>query len=299
MNTATRPETWTIEDSKLSGTISRATARGHRRRHHSARVATTPTTAWSTTSSRGGSVSATTVARKANPIASVTATTATSADRARSTLDVERRATTGIGVMAVAMIAMVRRSHGPEHGQRSMFSASGIDRGRCGLAPRPSPVGGVGRHDRRITEITVRPPPDDVVFIAVVGVVLGAGLGALVHVTDVPVPFDRGVFRVARVVSPSAFVAVVAGIAVGAALAARVVHTMGAVTVGADAVVLRRGGVCHTVARSAIARVVLDGRRLSLRSASGDELAASKVDVDRAALADAFRVHGYPWSESP
>ena len=61
---------------------------------------------------------------------------------------------------------------------------------------------------------------------------------------------------------------------------------------------LRRGRHCHTVARATIDRVVLDGRRLSLRGSSGDELVGSTVEVDRAALAEAFRAHGYRWSES-
>ena len=39
LNTATKPAICTIADRKLNGTISRATASGHRRRHHNASVA--------------------------------------------------------------------------------------------------------------------------------------------------------------------------------------------------------------------------------------------------------------------
>ena len=134
-------------------------------------------------------------------------------------------------------------------------------------------------------------------FVVVLGVLIGAAMGVLAQVSEVPVPFDRGVFRLIRAVSGSLFASMLAGAMLGTALAAKVVHAMGTVTVGAGCVVLRRGRHSRTVDRAAIAEAVLEGDRLSLRDQFGRDLITSTIDVDGRALAEAFRIHGYPWSE--
>ncbi|KZB84991.1 YqeB family protein [Amycolatopsis regifaucium] len=45
--------------------------------------------------------------------------------------------------------------------------------------------------------------------------------------------------------------------------------------------------------------VFLDGKELVLLAADGRELVREKADVDRQAVATAFREYGYPWQDEP
>lgn len=61
---------------------------------------------------------------------------------------------------------------------------------------------------------------------------------------------------------------------------------------------LEQNGRRRTIPRRDIAAVFLDGKQLVILGTSGHELARMSGADTPEALADAFRAHGYPWSDS-
>ncbi|GAA1683578.1 hypothetical protein GCM10009830_33530 [Glycomyces endophyticus] len=83
------------------------------------------------------------------------------------------------------------------------------------------------------------------------------------------------------------------GLVAGLVLALWVVSEMLAVTVGRDAVGLKRGDLDETVPRADIAAVFVEDKRLVVLGHRRQELAQVPFDLDREALAAALRRHGY------
>ena len=112
-------------------------------------------------------------------------------------------------------------------------------------------------------------------------------------------PF-RGIFRLLDrwASTPVTVATVVAGAAVGLAFAYAGHREKVTVTVDRGGVELHRDGRTERVDRAAVAAVFGDGKHLVLQDAGGDELARETSDLAPAALAAAFREHGYPWRDA-
>ena len=112
-------------------------------------------------------------------------------------------------------------------------------------------------------------------------------------------PF-RGVFRLLDRYEggPATVAAILVGAAVGLAFAYAGHRDKVTVTVSGSAVELLRAGHTQRVDRDAVAAAFADGKQLVLQDAAGAELAREKSDLEPAALAAAFRAHGYPWRDA-
>lgn len=112
-------------------------------------------------------------------------------------------------------------------------------------------------------------------------------------------PF-RGVFRLLDryAGAPVTVGAVAAGAVVGLGFAYAGHRDKLTVTVDGGGVDLRRDGRDRRVDRAAVAAAFADGKHLVLQDAGDGELAREKSDLPPAALAAAFRAHGYPWRDA-
>jgi hypothetical protein len=112
-------------------------------------------------------------------------------------------------------------------------------------------------------------------------------------------PF-RGVFRLIDryAGAPVTVATIVAGAGIGLAFAYAGHREKVTVTVSGSHVELLRDGRTHRVDRGEVAAAFADGKQLVLQDAAGAELVREKSDLEPAALAAAFRAHGYPWRDA-
>jgi hypothetical protein len=133
---------------------------------------------------------------------------------------------------------------------------------------------------------------------------LGAGAGWLLKVlvgwiARLPwAPFEGPLKLIASLPEPQVTIGALAiGALAGAALALIATLERLTVTVSDDRVTMVRGdGRRREVERAAVTSVFVDGKRLVLLGAVGEEVAGESSDLDVGRLAAAFRAHGYPWS---
>ncbi|MEU9504776.1 hypothetical protein AB0D32_00645 [Micromonospora sp. NPDC048170] len=133
---------------------------------------------------------------------------------------------------------------------------------------------------------------------------LGAGAGWLLAagagwIAGLPWAPAQGLFElVAGLPDPQAGIG---GLAVGA-LGGLLVAGVGtaerlAVTVGTERVRLRRDRADRQVERRPVRAVFVDGKDLVLLGAGDEELVRERSDLAVDRLRDAFRAHGWPWTE--
>lgn len=94
---------------------------------------------------------------------------------------------------------------------------------------------------------------------------------------------------------PATLVAAGAGVVAGLLLAAVAAYERLTVTVARDRVTLTRGDTSTVVARERLWGAFADGKYLVIVDRDGGEPAREKHDLSSAALAAAFRGHGYAW----
>ncbi|MER7416581.1 hypothetical protein ABT346_07300 [Micromonospora peucetia] len=134
--------------------------------------------------------------------------------------------------------------------------------------------------------------------------VLGAGAGWLLSkgagwIAELPWAPVQGLFElVAGLPEPQAGIG---GVAVGA-LGGLLIASVGtaerlAVTVGTEQVGLRRDRADRQVERRSVRAVFVDGKNLVLLGADDGELVRERSDLAVDRLRDAFRAHGWPWTE--
>ncbi|MFB9909433.1 YqeB family protein [Allokutzneria oryzae] len=130
------------------------------------------------------------------------------------------------------------------------------------------------------------------------GPVLGAGVGWAVKplaawVAALPWAPLQGPFKLAESVPDWVLIGV--GALAGLALAFLVAMDMLRVTVSAERVVLERGDDTTSIDGADVGTVFLDGKKLVLLGADGQELASENTDLDAKALREAFTATGYTW----
>lgn len=134
---------------------------------------------------------------------------------------------------------------------------------------------------------------------------LGAVAGFLLRVVAAWVaglswaPF-QGVFELAASGADpwGTLVAVALGLIIGLGFAGLFAQERLTVTVGPEQVVLATGRHAHEIPGGEIDAVFTERGHLVLLDGTGAELARRKSGLDRLALRDAFREHGYRWRDS-
>ncbi|WP_093413118.1 YqeB family protein [Saccharopolyspora flava] len=134
---------------------------------------------------------------------------------------------------------------------------------------------------------------------------LGAAAGFLLRVVAAWVaglpwaPF-QGVFALAASGADpwGMLVAIALGALIGLGFAGLLAQERLTVTVGPEQVVLATGRNAHEIPAGEVDAVFTERGHLVLLDGSGAELARRKSGLDRLALRDAFREHGYAWRES-
>jgi hypothetical protein len=118
-------------------------------------------------------------------------------------------------------------------------------------------------------------------------------------VVDLPDLPGKGPFRLVASFPRGPATLVAAGVCAvaGLVLALVAAYERLAVTVAPDRVTLTRGDTSTLVLRDRVRGAFADGRQLVIVDRDGGEPAREKHDLPRAALAAAFRAHGYPWLE--
>lgn len=136
-----------------------------------------------------------------------------------------------------------------------------------------------------------------IVFPLVGGVVGWFLPGFAQWVVDLPDLPGKGPFRLVASFprGPATLVAAGVGTAAGLLLAAVAAYERLTVTVARDRVTLTRGDKATIVLRERVRGAFADGKHLVLVDHDGAEPAREKHDLSTAALAAAFRAHGYPW----
>ncbi|WP_144118605.1 YqeB family protein [Catellatospora sichuanensis] len=130
-----------------------------------------------------------------------------------------------------------------------------------------------------------------------VGWLLKAAAGWIAGLSWAPL---QGPFKlIAQIPEPWATVGALAlGLVAGLLLVLTAIGERLTVTVRDDAAVLARvDGPSHTVGRSVVAAVFVDGKQLVLQGADGWEHARESSDLRSAELRAAFTAHGYPWRD--
>jgi hypothetical protein len=140
-----------------------------------------------------------------------------------------------------------------------------------------------------------------VVGLTVVGATLGWFLPWLTRwALDLPwVPF-RAVLRVIDS-APDPWLqygATCVGLLIGAGFSALVIHESLAIRITDQQVELKLSGTARTFSRSQIGAVFLDNKALVLLDPTTQELVREKPVDPATEVADAFRAHGYPWTEA-
>lgn len=135
----------------------------------------------------------------------------------------------------------------------------------------------------------------------VLGAALGLGLWALLGwLLGLPwVPF-RGPLELVDAIPDRVALPVLIGLGLvaGVVFGGYALRDEPALTVGDDAVRLKRGGADRRLPRTAVEAVFLDRKELVLLAPDGNELARERIDQPAARLAEAFGRHGYPWQDA-
>lgn len=134
---------------------------------------------------------------------------------------------------------------------------------------------------------------------------LGAVAGFLLRIVAAWVaglpwaPF-QGVFELAASGADpwGMLVAIALGLIIGLGFAGLFAQERLTVTVGPEQVVLATGRNAHEIAGAEVDAVFTERGHLVLLDGTGAELARRKSGLDRLALRDAFREHGYAWRDS-
>jgi hypothetical protein len=110
----------------------------------------------------------------------------------------------------------------------------------------------------------------------------------------------RPLFRIAGAIDRPWEVAVNLAIwlAVGAGLAVGAAREAARVTLTPTEVRVDRGGRSERIARSDVAAVFLDGKRLVVLDRESRQVAREPHQARGPVLADAFRAYGYPWQDA-
>lgn len=140
------------------------------------------------------------------------------------------------------------------------------------------------------------------VVFPLVGGVVGWFLPGLAEwvVDDLPDLPGKGPFRLVASFprGPATLVAAGVGVVAGLALALIAAYERLEVSTARDGVTLKRGDKRTTVRRERVWGAFADGKELVIVDRDGAEPAREKHDLPRAAVAAAFRAHGYPWLDA-
>lgn len=140
------------------------------------------------------------------------------------------------------------------------------------------------------------------IFLYTICAALGAGLGAGIPflagwAASLPwIPF-QGPLRLAASFdsAPAAWGRPALGLVVGLGFAAHVVYESPVLRVSAQRIEVSIKGATRHIARSDVAGLYRDGRKIVVESHAGRRLFHGEVEGGKDAVRSAFVSHGYPW----
>ncbi|WP_154796293.1 YqeB family protein [Occultella kanbiaonis] len=172
-----------------------------------------------------------------------------------------------------------------------------------GAADAPEPSAAVGQQPPTGGEpaTVLAMGAEDKWLVAVIGAVLGVGVGFLLPwlgtlAARFPIPFAGPIEFLSSFEAPVLVVLrPVIGAVVGLVVAAVVIAGSPRITVSDGEILIAKGDDERRIERGQVAGVYREGSTLVIDSVEGRQLYKGDVEAPRAAVRDAFVAHGYRW----